>query len=421
MGGDRFHRARLLIGAKFSIVLALLAACLITTALVSGFAQARMKAGAERHYREHVVNLHRVAVLDATLADIGWTALEVVHTDDLGRRGQLRSGLYDQLIPGLERQVAALEEDIETIEERTFAVQMDTAWKSIKAILTSPAFVQAANGHTDERVDDRLNARLIAALHTAGDAMAGMNAAMAAQARATQAEIDDEYRSARILLAVIVGAALLACIGSVMWLVRDVVPRIRAYSRFAVEVAAGRLSARLRPTGSDELSELGHSLNHMVQRRAADHDYDTTQAAFSAALQLAESESEAYKLLKRHLERCVPGATAVVLNRNNSADRLQPATDLPDDSDLAVRLSSAAPRACLAVRFARPHAASTRSEALLPCVLCGDAGTAARCEPMTSPPTMNSATSESRSCTPHQCWPSSATSPSPNSARSPTP
>ena len=379
----RLRGPRLRIGAKFSIVLALLAASLITTTLVSVFAQERMKAAEQREYSEQVVNLHRVAVLNATLADAGWSAVELMHVDNPARRAQLRSGLDDEFVPGLQRQVAALQQDAETVEERTFAQRMDTAWQSIKAVLTSAAFVAAAGGRAGEQTQERLTGQLITALDAAGVAMTGMNAAMAAQARSAHAEIDREYRRTRTLLAIIVVGALLAGVGGGAWLVRNVVPRIRAYSRFAAEVAAGRLSARLQPAGSDELSELGRSLNHMVARRAADHDYDTSQAKFSAALQLAESESEAYLLLKRHLEHCVPGATAVALNRNNSANRLQPVTALPDDSDLAARLSTAAPRACLAVRFARPHAAAAAvREALQPCAVCGDPGTAARCEPL---------------------------------------
>jgi len=367
---------RLRIGAKFSAVLALLAACLITTALISEFAQERMKAGAQRQYGEHIVNLHRVSVLNATLADTGWTAVELTHTDDPARRSELRSVLDDKLIPDFDRQVAALQQDTETPEERTFALRMSAAWRSIKAILTSSAFLASAGHHADGGANERLTTQLTAALESAGEAMTSMNATMAAQARSTHAEIDNEYRRTRNLLALVVVGALAAGVGSVVWLVRNVVPRISEYSRFAGEVAAGRLSARLQPAGSDELSDLGHSLNHMVERRAADHDFDAAQAAFSAALQLAESETEAYTLLKRHLERCVPGATAVVLNRNNSANRLQPATTLPEGSPLTARLAAATPRACLAVRFARPHAAAARREALMPCLVCGDAGTA---------------------------------------------
>jgi diguanylate cyclase (GGDEF)-like protein len=382
MGGSRIGRLRLRIGAKFSLVLALLATCLLATALVGAHAQARMKTEADREYSENIVNMHRVAVLNATLAEAGWTALEMIPTANRSRLAQLRAALYDRLLPEVERQVAALQEDTETADEQKFASHMRAEWQSIKAFLTSPAFGATANGPTGEQADEQLAAQLITALNSAGAAMAEMNGAMAADARTAHARIDDEYRRSRNELALIVVGTLLAGIGSVLWLTHNVVPRIGAYSRFAADVAAGRLSARLHPTGSDELSDLGRTLNHMVERRAADHDYDTSQAALSTTLQGTESETEAHLLLKRHLERCLPGATAVVLNRNNSANRLQPTTPVPDDGGLAARLSTAAPRACLAVRFARPQAATAHHQALLTCAVCGDIGTASRCEPL---------------------------------------
>jgi hypothetical protein len=42
---------------------------------------------------------------------------------------------------------------------------------------------------------------------------------------------------------------------------------------------------------------------------------------FTEAMQVTESEEEAHGLLKRHLERSIPGSAVVILNRNNSADR----------------------------------------------------------------------------------------------------
>ena len=79
------------------------------------------------------------------------------------------------------------------------------------------------------------------------------------------------------------------------------------------------------------------------------------QADFGDTLQLAESEEEAHQLLQRRLTRVVRGSDVTVLNRNNSADRLEPMTDVPPDSALAAGLERAAPRSCLAIRSARPH------------------------------------------------------------------
>jgi thioredoxin reductase (NADPH) len=48
----------------------------------------------------------------------------------------------------------------------------------------------------------------------------------------------------------------------------------------------------------------------------------------SEGLQATENEDEAQELLRRQVERTLHGARAVVLARNNSADRLEPTTSL---------------------------------------------------------------------------------------------
>ena len=58
------------------------------------------------------------------------------------------------------------------------------------------------------------------------------------------------------------------------------------------------------------------------------------QIEFADTLQLAEDEDEAHQLLQRHLERTVAHSTVTVLNRNNSADRLEAVTALPANSPL---------------------------------------------------------------------------------------
>jgi len=79
------------------------------------------------------------------------------------------------------------------------------------------------------------------------------------------------------------------------------------------------------------------------------------QAEFADTLQIAGDEDEAHGLLKRHLERTLPATSAVVLNRNNSADRLEAVTPLPAGSPLPGTLRGAEPRSCLAVRSGRTH------------------------------------------------------------------
>lgn len=107
------------------------------------------------------------------------------------------------------------------------------------------------------------------------------------------------------------------------------------------------------------------------------------QAEFDEALQHSKDEAETHHLLQRYLERSVVGATAIVLNRNNSGDRLEAVTALPAGSSLIESLVHAEPRACLAIRSAHTHDENDQRVALLSCPVCGDCPGRSTCTPLT--------------------------------------
>jgi diguanylate cyclase (GGDEF)-like protein len=102
------------------------------------------------------------------------------------------------------------------------------------------------------------------------------------------------------------------------------------------------------------------------------------QAEFADVLQTANGEDEAHQLLQRHLER----TAAVVLNRNNSADRLEAVTPLPPGSPLAGTLRGAEPRSCLAVRSGQAHNETEGRPPLLSCPVCARVPGASSCVPL---------------------------------------
>jgi diguanylate cyclase (GGDEF)-like protein len=106
------------------------------------------------------------------------------------------------------------------------------------------------------------------------------------------------------------------------------------------------------------------------------------QAEFVETLQIADDEGEAHQLLQRHLERALAPTAAVVLNRNNSADRLEAVTPLPRGSPLTETLRGAKPRSCLAVRSGRPHHEVSSRPALLSCPVCAPCPGASSCVPL---------------------------------------
>jgi diguanylate cyclase (GGDEF)-like protein len=102
---------------------------------------------------------------------------------------------------------------------------------------------------------------------------------------------------------------------------------------------------------------------------------------FGEGLQAARSEDEAYELVKAHLERDVAGSEVSVFNRNNSADRLEPSTQVAEDSALGRALEGAKPDDCLAVRTAKPAEGGTRSDDVVRCEICGRLDGGSLCVP----------------------------------------
>ena len=90
------------------------------------------------------------------------------------------------------------------------------------------------------------------------------------------------------------------------------------------------------------------------------------QAEFVDAMQVARSESEAYDLLAHHIERASDAVHVTVLNRNNSADRLEAVTPVEAGCPTAQGLEGAAPDSCLGYDWrARTTASPARTAAAL--------------------------------------------------------
>ena len=117
------------------------------------------------------------------------------------------------------------------------------------------------------------------------------------------------------------------------------------------------------------------------KRIEAERGYHETQREFTEVMQITRDESEAYVLLKRHLERAIDGSDVLVLKRNNSHDRLEPMTSLSPDSPLQYPLQSAMPESCLAVRVGKIHERGSDAEPLLTCELCGALAGNSSCVP----------------------------------------
>jgi diguanylate cyclase (GGDEF)-like protein len=330
-------------------------------------------------YHDNVRTTQLTATFRNNVDQVNELVLRIALEQNPTERAVLRSQLEEQLIPEVNRTIKALlaVHAGDPAGERAHVAQIVPAWAAIeRSLRPSGVSVRA-------RVQTTFAERRVAGLFSPLDALVGnLEHHEAVDGVDTYRNVQTTYRSTVWLIIASCIAALLASIATAIWLGRQIVPRTLSYSRLAASVADGELTQRVAAHGLDELGDLGRTLNSMVDRQQADRAYDQTQAEFSDAMQLAETESEAHELLKHHLERSLARSNVVVLNRNNSEDRLEPRTPLPPDSPLAQPLRDSSPRSCLAVRFARTHHTVPESPALLECQICGSQGAEATCQPL---------------------------------------
>ena len=118
-----------------------------------------------------------------------------------------------------------------------------------------------------------------------------------------------------------------------------------------------------------------------AQRRAGEVEYFESQHRFTDILQATRRESEATTLIKRHLERTIPGGMVAIVNRNEVENRLDVVTPLADGSAMFAALDGAEPGACAAVRLGRAHERDPEGISLLECELCGTLSGPSLCAP----------------------------------------
>jgi methyl-accepting chemotaxis protein len=217
------------------------------------------------------------------------------------------SELRNQVMPQVQReidQMHALAASDPSGGDLVLTEQLQDDWQRFLTYTQSQTFLTSASGpsRTDTMVSDRVEGLARSVTSTVGE----IDTAEVQQANTARNEAQATYSSSLFILRIFVVVGLLAGGTAALWLARDVVRRVRAYSTFAARVAAGDLESRTDPKGHDELTALGETLNMMVTQRASARDYQATQTEFTDALQMTETEEEAHGLLKHHLSARSP-------------------------------------------------------------------------------------------------------------------
>ena len=369
---------QLRIGPKLMLALAGL---LAATVMVSGVAVAGLgavNARTQELYRHNILTTQAIAELQTGLDDAVETALQLLLLERDADRAELEATLTSRIVPAVDQRIAALRQTYASDPdvEPARLERLSDGWADFKRL------VRSGLDPGDEAQEQALTRQAVAIIDPVTTLVAEMAATEVEHARESQEEAGATYLATRWRVLGIAATAALVWLAISLLLIRNIVPRVRAYSGFAAGVADGQPGDQLTVRGADELAELGHTLNEMVRRRGQQRRYEATQAEFADAMQLSETEPEAHHLLKHHLERSIAGSQVTVLNRNNSADRLEAATPVAPECPLAGSLEGAKPRSCLAVRFGRGYQGGEDRAPLLVCGICGSLPDAVSCEPL---------------------------------------
>jgi diguanylate cyclase (GGDEF)-like protein len=375
----RSPRRALGVTARFLVVLVVLIPCLFAVALTGAHGLHQMGDTVHRLYGESVLTTEAVEDLDSRLNDALATTLSMLATDDSEQYRQLQVELLEKICPSVEATLANLSHTLleEEHSEREALARMTDRWRQFYRLAASDRFIQ-----TDEHQRSVVAGEAREILARAVALGRGIAHEEAEQARAAS-ELALHRRDQSL---VVMGAALIVAlvlgVGVVIWLIRSVLTRTLAYSRFAARVAEGDDAPMEEPSGEDEIGQLGRVLQEMAARGRARRAYERTQFEFTETMQVTRDEAEAHGLLKRHLERTIEASEVTVLNRNNSADRLEAVTPLQSGASLRTGLDGAKPRSCLAVRQARTRQQTAGSPQLVACDVCKVCPNQTTCTPL---------------------------------------
>jgi diguanylate cyclase (GGDEF)-like protein len=211
--------------------------------------------------------------------------------------------------------------------------------------------------------DTKAAEALLPALHDAGDALdAGMLRQTAAfTGHITQATTDAATAEANakrwLITAGMVTSIVVALL--VTLLSRSIRQSLRKVRDVAVSISEGNLEDRSPVTSGDELGELGHAINTMadrlkevIGRLRAEADRDAFGTQLIEALEMADTEEEAYRVLARAMRVISNDLPTELLLADSSRAHLEQATQHPDAGAPGCDVQS--PFSCMAVRRGNP-------------------------------------------------------------------
>lgn len=211
--------------------------------------------------------------------------------------------------------------------------------------------------------DSKAAEALLPELRAAGDALdAGMLRQTAAfTEHITQATNDATTAEANAKRWLITAGMLTSVVVAMLvaWLSRSIRGSLRRVRDVAVTISEGNLAVRSVVSSQDELGELSHAINTMadrlnevIGRLRAEADRDAFGTQLVEALEMADTEEEAYRVLARAMKVISNDLPTELLLADSSRAHLERATQHPDAGAPGCDVQS--PFSCMAVRRGNP-------------------------------------------------------------------
>lgn len=299
-------RLRLRVGAKFSLAVGLLLPAILVVAVLGSFGLSRLNTKVQTLYADNQLTTQRTADLAGALDDVDESALQLIPTLRVEEQARLNAELDQALIPRVHQAVADLRRSF--VREPRSLERLDRIEAGLARFLRlrrSGAYDATSGDAKAVAADAALAAQTGRIPDEATTVAEQLRADEVRQAGLAEQSATNVYTSARRMLLAGVVVSLFLGLGIVLALIRNLVPRIQGYSRFAADIAARRPTPELRPSGRDELNELGEALNDMVRQRQLTDRLNEAEAEYVETMQVTETEEEAQELVQRRLSgRC---------------------------------------------------------------------------------------------------------------------
>jgi methyl-accepting chemotaxis protein len=263
-------RVRVPIAWKFFLLIGVVVPSVLAVSVVGVRALASMKARLDTVYEDALNSARTIGQLSTTIEEAEEKSRLLVTQTQPSEIEKTTAELRNDVMPNVQReidQMHALAASDPSGGDLVLTEQLQTDWQRFLTFTQSRNFLTAASGPS--KTDDAVSARLEGLAKSLKATVGEIDAAEVKQANNARDEAEATYARSLFLLWVFVAIGLVAGATAALWLTRDVVRRVRAYSTFAARVAAGDLETRTHPTGHDELTALGETLNMMVSQRAS--------------------------------------------------------------------------------------------------------------------------------------------------------